>query len=121
MVEGIPAAVPHCYPGFLRALMDLLHQLLAAILRQLGQHEADDLAVIGWIDAQVRLLDGFLDRTEHAAVPRLDQHHAGIGSADIGHAIDRRRRAVVVHLDSIEQSWTSPTGADRLEVSAQDL
>ena len=43
-------------------LAHLLAQLLAALLVQLRHHQADDLAVVGRIDAHVGLLDGLFDR-----------------------------------------------------------
>ena len=102
-------------------MMDLFDEVFAAILCELWEYEANDLTIVGGIDAEIRFLDGFFNRPEHGPVPRLDQNHVRIGGADVRNAIDRGGRAVVVDLDPIEQRWTGAAGTHRLEVAAQDL
>src|SRR5438093_9460622 len=117
MVEGIAPAITHGHARLLGALVDLLDELFAAILRQLRQHQADDLTIIGRVDAQVRRLDGFFNWTEHAPIPWLNQDHARIGGTDVGDAVDRRGGDGVVDLDAVEQSRRSSTRAKRLQIA----
>jgi len=52
------------------------------------------------------------------------EHHLlrlGAWFHDVGNAIDRSGRTVIVHLDAIQQGWTGSAGANRLEVATQDL
>src|SRR5215216_6524423 len=121
MVQRIAPTVAYRDAGFFGTLVDLFDQLLAAILRELRQHEANDLAVVGRIYPQVRFLNGFLDRSEHPAIPRLNEHHPRIRRADVGDAVYGRWRAVVVDLNAIEQCRGSAASAYRLQIVAEDL
>ena len=70
MVERIAAAVAHGDARFLGPLVDLFDQLFAPVLGQLRQHQANDLAVVGRIDAEVRLLNRLFDRRRACRGPR---------------------------------------------------
>src|SRR5205823_13840241 len=82
VIQRITPTVAHRDTRLFSAVVDLLHQLFAAVLRELWKHQANDLAVIGWIDAQIGFLNSLFDWPEHAAVPWLDQHHVRIRRAD---------------------------------------
>src|SRR5438477_3830079 len=75
VIQRVTPTVTHGDTRLFSSVMDLLHELFAAVLRKLWKHQANDLAVVGRIDAQIRFLNGLFDWPEHAAVPRLDQHH----------------------------------------------
>src|SRR5258708_11228368 len=121
MIERIAPAIAHGDARLLSALVDLLDELFAAILGQLRQNQANHLTVIGRVDAQVGLLDRFFNRTKHAPTPRLTEDHACIGGTDVGAAVNRRRLAVVVDLNAVEQSGRGSTGANGLQVAAEEL
>src|SRR5262249_52093284 len=121
VLERVAAAVADGDARLLGALVYLFDQLLAPILRQLGQHQANHLTIVGRIDPEVGLLDRFFDWSEHAAIPGLHQHHARVRRSDVRDAIDRRGRAVVVDLDAIEQRGTGATSADRLQIATEDV
>src|SRR5688572_21798971 len=53
-----------------------LDELLAALLGELGKGDAQDLAVVGGVDAEVGLADGFLDGRLGAGVVGADDHEA---------------------------------------------
>src|ERR1700694_5319526 len=76
MLEGVAAAVADGDPRLFRTLMDLLDELLAAVLGQLWQHESDDLPVVARVDPEVGLEDGLFDDAQHLGVPRLNEDHA---------------------------------------------
>lgn len=55
------ADVADSHLAVFRILVDLLDQLLTALLRQLGEAQAQGLTVILGIDAQVGILDRLLN------------------------------------------------------------
>src|SRR3989441_8409207 len=72
---------------FLGELVDDLDQLLAALLGERGDGDADDVAVVGGREAEVGGEDRLLDRLEEALVPRLHGQQLRLGhrhGADLG-------------------------------------
>ena len=92
--------------------MQLLHQLLAALLGERRNGQADDLAVVGRVEAQVGDADGLLDRPDLRNVPRLDGDQRRLGNVQVGNLVERRGRTVIVHADMIQESQGSAPGAD---------
>ena len=84
--------------------MDLLHQLLTALLRQLGEGQADAAAVILGINAQIGVLDGLLNALQGLAVPGRDDQGPGIGRGDGRDLLDGGGAAVVVHHNAVQHS-----------------
>ena len=80
VVDCVAADVADGDLAGLGILMDLLDELLTALLRELREVQADGLAVVLRVDAKVRLLNGALDGLEGRAVPRGDDELARIGS-----------------------------------------
>ena len=70
VIHGVPADVADGHLAVLGILVDLLGQLLAALLRQLREGQADDTAVVLGIDAQVGGLDGLFDGLEQRSRPK---------------------------------------------------
>src|SRR4051794_23353169 len=58
---------------------DHADEFLTAFLGQLGNREADDLAVVAWCQAQVGLHDRLLDRLDRALVVGRDGEHPRLG------------------------------------------
>ena len=83
--------------------MDLLDELLTALLRELREVQADGLAVVLRVDAKVRLLNGALDGLEGRAVPRGDDELARIGRSDGRDLLDGRGSCLL---------YTSPSPRD---------
>ena len=61
-VVCITANIAHCNLGSLAFFLYVLYQLLTALLGKLRKYQADTLAVIAGIQAQIRCEDGLLDR-----------------------------------------------------------
>src|SRR5947209_1428274 len=93
-----------------------LDELLAPLLRQLRDRQADELAVVRRRQPEVRLLDRLLDRADRARVERLDREHPRIRDADRRQLLERRRRPVVLDLDAVEQRRRGASGAHRAEL-----
>ena len=111
-VDGVAAGVAHAHFGGLALTLALLGQLLASLLRQWGDADADNLAVVLRHDAQRGVDNGLLDDAEHALVPRLDGDAARVRGGDGSHIIDGHHRSVGVYADAIQQAYVCLTGAD---------
>ena len=81
-----------------------LHQLLAPLLGQRRDRQADDLAVVRWRQPEIGLLDRALDRLHRAGIERLDGQEARLGSSNRGQALQRSGSAVVVDAHAVEES-----------------
>src|SRR5918996_5484911 len=93
-----------------------LDQLLAPLLRQLRDRQADQLAVVGRCQAELRLLDRPLNRLDRAGIVRLDREHAWLGHVDRRELLERSLLAVVIDLDSVEERGRGPAGPDGVEL-----
>ena len=88
VVNRVAADVADGDLGVLGIFADLLREILAALLGQLREDEADDAAVILRVDAEIRGLDGLFNRLEQRPVPRLDDERAGVGGRDGADLVD---------------------------------
>src|SRR5215216_2236277 len=112
----VPADVADAGPRLLGPVLGQAHVLLAPLLGELGEGQADDLAVVGRVDAQVGVADGLLDRGGGVAVVRRDDQQAGLGGGDAGQLLERGRGAVVVDLEAVDQGGVGAAGADAAEL-----
>lgn len=87
VLHSVPADIPNGYLSILTVLAHLFGQVLAALLRQLREGQADYTAIILGIDTQVRDLNRLLHSLQQAAVPWLDHQGSGIRGGDRGHLI----------------------------------
>ena len=62
--DRIAANGAHGHLGFLSHFMHLLIQILAALFRQFRNQQADYLAIVGRVQPQIALLDGFFHQRE---------------------------------------------------------
>ena len=119
LLDGVAADGAHGDLRVLGFLLDLLGQILAALGVQLGEDQADDLAVIVGIQAQIAGLDGLFDGLEHVPFPGLDDHHAGFGHGHVADLVQGRGRAVIIHGDAVQQLGIGAAGADGLHIILQ--
>ena len=61
LLHRLAADVAHRHPGVLALGLGLLDQFAAALLGQLRNGDADDVAVVGRVDAEVGVADRVLD------------------------------------------------------------
>ena len=73
LLLGVAPQVADGDPALLGLVAGDLDVLLAALLGQLGEDAAEQLAVVGGVDAQVGVADGALDVADRAHVVRRDQ------------------------------------------------
>ena len=102
-------------------LADELDELLAPLLGELRDRQADHLAVVRRRQAEVGLLDRLLDRLDRGRVERLDRQQARLGRVDRRDVLERRRRAVVVDGDPVEQRGRGAARAHARELAARGL
>ena len=116
MLHDVTPHIADCDLAVLGHTPDDLHEILAPLLGQCRDREADELAVVRGREPQVGLLDGALDPFQRTRVERLNDEQARLWRGDRGEALERRRRAVVVRRDAVEKRGRRPAGADRASV-----
>jgi hypothetical protein len=108
-------------PCFLHALVDEFDQVPATLLGQRRDIEPHDRSVDVRCQTDVALEDRLLNRTQRAAIPGLDDDRVRLGHADARELVERRRRAVVLDRDALDQGGRRAAGSDRCEVSLERL
>src|SRR5207237_1570182 len=94
LVLGVMAERADLHPALLHLLVELLHQVLAALLGQCRDVEADERAVVVGGEPKVAADDRLLDGLEEALVPGLDDDELRFGRADRRERDERRRWTV---------------------------
>src|SRR5690242_105293 len=117
LVDRVGPRVPHRHPPLFGVLVHHLHQLLAALFGERRQGDADDVAVVGRREPQLRRLDRFLDRLEQAFVPRLHREQLGLGRRDSRHLVQRHLVTVRFDAHQIEQRRAGLAGAHGRELA----
>src|SRR6185312_12212292 len=113
---GVAAHIARGHTALLRQMPHLLDQLLAALLGQLRDRQADELAVVVRRQPQIRLHDRLLDVPHHTLVERRDRQQPRLRHADRGQLVDRHLRSVRAHVDALQQRGRRAAGADGREL-----
>src|SRR5262249_29178268 len=71
------------------------------------------------VETEVTLPDRLLDGLERALVPRLDRDHARLGHVDVRHLRERRRGAVVIDLQAVQEARVRAPGAELRELALE--
>src|SRR4051794_22785417 len=120
LLHRLATDIAHGHPGVLSLGLGLLHELAAAFLGELGNGDADDVAVVAGVDAEVGIANGVLDRLQLRLLVGLDDDQPGFGNVDAGQLGDRRRRAVVVDREPREHARVGAARADGRQVVTRD-
>ena len=121
IVHGVAADIADGHLGVLAVLAHLLGQFLTAFLRELGEDQSDDSAVVLGVNAQIGGLDGLFDLLQKAAVPGLDDQRAGVGRRNSSYLADGRVHAVILNSDAIQDAGIGTACTDGAEILLQDL
>src|SRR3954452_16087013 len=97
-----------------------LDHVPAALLGELREDDADDLAVVARVDPEVGVADRALHALQLARVVGLDDGHAGLGDLHRGELVERGPGPVVLDLDAVEHGRAGPAGAHAAEVVLGD-
>src|SRR6266481_3248330 len=92
--------------------VELLHQLLAALFVERRNRDADQLAIVGGIEAEISRADGFFNGPDLGDVPRLDRDQRWLGNVQVAELVERRGRAVVIDPYMVENADRSAARAD---------
>src|ERR1700733_1120936 len=111
VVHDVAADVADRDPALLGDAVHHLDHLPPPLLGQLRDRQADHVAVVARGESDVGLLDRFLDPAQGALVEGGDGEQAGVGGGDVGQLLQRRRVAVVVDDDAVEQVRRGTAGA----------
>ena len=98
-----------------------LDEILAPLLGERWNREPHDLAVVRRRQPEVRLLDRALDVLDRAGVERLHDEQPRLRRRDRREALERRRRAVVVDRDAVEECRRRAARPDRVELVVRRL
>src|SRR5262247_3906412 len=102
-------------------VLDLLLHLLAALLGERRDRDADQLAVVLRGEAEVRGTDRLLDVADRTLVVGRDHDQTRVRRAEVRELLERRGRAVVLHLQSVQKRRVRAPGPHLLEVDPQAL
>ena len=95
-----------------------LREFTAAFFGERGQRNADHVARRGRVETEVGIADRLFHDLDHVLFPGLDRQRAGVAHTDLRHLVERRRAAVVVHLDLVEQARRGAARTDLHEFFA---
>jgi len=112
----MPADVAHRDASFLGLGPHDLDVLLAALLGELGEHDADRLAVAGRVDAEVGVADRLLDGVQRTRIEWADQHHPRLRRLERRQLLQRGRGAVVLGLQLVEHRRVGAAGSHGREI-----
>src|SRR5436190_15731559 len=93
-------------------MVQSLDKLLAALLGQRRNGYADEFTVVPRIEAEVGGADRLLDRSDLRHVPRRDGNQRRLRHVQVGKLVQRRRRAVVIDANVIQDAQRGAAGAD---------
>jgi hypothetical protein len=81
-----------------------------------GKHDADEFALHGGIQTEVRFVNGFLDGAGAGGVPRLQEQHARLGRGDAGQLANAHVRSIHFHHDVLDERGRGFAGAHAVEL-----
>src|SRR6202790_3445398 len=116
LLVGVTTQIAHCNLGVFAFALDDLRQLAAALFGQRGHRHADLIALRGGVQAEIRFTDRLFHHRHHLLFPRLHADRTGVDQRHVRYLRDGYARAVVVHLDMVQQSRMGATRADLGEI-----
>src|SRR4051812_28537181 len=121
VVERVAAHVADRDTTLLRDVAHLLHEVAPPLLGELGDRQADQLAVVLRRQAEVRPPDRALDVADRALVERGDREETRLRRADGRQLVERHAGAVRRGLDAIQERRRGAAGAHARELVAGRL
>src|SRR5437763_8873647 len=119
LVVDVAAAVTDRHFVLFDHLVDLPGQLFAPLLGQWRDRQADDLAVVGRVEAQIGFLNSLLDRADGRAIVGLNDEQPRIGHADLRQPLKRGLGSIILHQDVVEDTGAGPAGPDGIQISLE--
>src|SRR3712207_2728934 len=117
----VAAYVPHRDASLLGHPAGHLDEVPPPLLGELGDREADDLAVVLRVEPDVRVPYGALDLLHGVGVEGGHGKQARLGHADVGDAPQGHPGSVDLDLDPVEQRRVRASGANGREVALHRL
>src|ERR1700751_2337176 len=105
--QRLDAVAPHItngYPGVFGIFGCNTGQSAAPFLVQVGNRNADRLALGLRVEVEPGFTNGLVDRLDDAAVPYLDGDHPRLGHVNARHLIERYVVSIGVDHDRLEQA-----------------
>ena len=112
MLNRDAPVIAHRHPVLLCDLLHMSDDLLAAFFRQLGDGNADHLAVITRRETEVGFENRFFDLGHGIAIKRLDDQQPGLRSAQRGKLVQRGCRAIIIDNYMLQKRCGCPAGSE---------
>src|SRR5713101_961659 len=103
LVDRLRAGPAHADAPFFGELVHDLHQLLAALLRERRQGNADEVAIVGRREPEIGGQDRFLDRLDEALVPGLNGQELGLRGGNARHLVEGHLAAIGLDAYEVEE------------------
>src|SRR5271166_1227604 len=119
--QRLDPVAPHItdgYPGVFGIFGCNTGQIAAPFLVQVGDRNADRLALGLRVEVEPGFTNGLVDRRDDAAVPYLDGDHPRLGNVDAGHLMERYGVAIGGDHDRFEQARRRAPGSSPSEFLA---
>src|SRR3989475_1250510 len=120
-VDRFGAGAAHADAPFLGELVHDLHQLLAALLREWRQRNADDVAVVRRGEPEIGGQDRLLHSLDEALVPRLDGQELRLRRGHARHLVEGHLVPVGFDAHEVQQRGSGLPGADGGELALHRL
>src|SRR5690625_648552 len=121
VVLGSAAHAADRNAGVLRLGAREAHVVAATLLSERGQHDSDDVAIVGGVDAEVGIPQCLDDPGVGGAVVGRDENGAGFGDGQRAQLLQRGGSFVVVDEDVGEHPSVGSAAADLAELLPRDL
>lgn len=118
---GVAADVAHGDFGVFGGFLGHLGEVASAFLGEGWDHDADHLAVVVGVEAEVGGHDCFLDVANHGLFPGSYGDGARVWDGDVGHLVEWCGRAEVVDFDVVEHVRVGFSGSDFAELIVEML
>src|SRR2546425_6347901 len=102
MFVAVPADVADGGSMLLENFMHMLGELFPPLFRERWNWDANQAAVVGRVQTEVRGADRFLNRTDKRNVIRLNSDERWIGGSQLRDLIYRGRSPVIVDLNVVQ-------------------
>src|SRR4029079_2275588 len=117
-VVGVTTDLAHAIAALLGLLVDVPRELLATIVGQRRDRNPNHLAVVGWIEAEIRTADRLFNRPHQRRVEWLGNDERRLGNGERRNLIDRDLGPVGLDVNAVEQTDSGTAGADVGHVTA---
>src|SRR5471032_1768696 len=116
LLVGVATQITYSNLGVFAFALDNLRQLAAAFFGQRGHGDADLIALVRVVQAQIRITDRLFHHRNHLLFPHLHADRTGVDQRHVRDLRNGHARAVVIHLDMVQQARVGTARTDLCEI-----